>query len=72
VVPLLVVALVAIGMGFLAAQLFLQAQFHYSIRPPGTGYYVILLAGVAASLAVIASTMPLLRRMTGPEVARND
>ena len=27
---------------------------------------------VAASLAIIASTFPLLNRMTGPEVARND
>jgi hypothetical protein len=29
-------------------------------------------AGLAASLALIASTLPLLRRMTGPEVARNE
>jgi hypothetical protein len=71
-VPLLVVAVVAIGMGFLAAQLFVQAQFDYSIRAPGIQYYVIVLAGLASSLGVIASTMPLLRRMTGPETARNE
>ncbi|MFI1092383.1 FtsX-like permease family protein [Streptomyces sp. NPDC020917] len=71
-VPLLVVAVVAIGTGFLAAQLFVQAQFQYSIRAPGAEYYVIVLAGLAASLGVIASTMPLLRRTTGPETARNE
>ncbi|MEU0831178.1 FtsX-like permease family protein [Streptomyces sp. NPDC005969] len=71
-VPLLVVAVVAIGMGFLAAQLFVQAQFRYSIRAPGIQYYAIVLAGLIASLGVIASTMPLLRRITGPETARNE
>jgi hypothetical protein len=29
-------------------------------------------AGIAVSLGVIAATMPLLRRLTGPEVARNE
>ncbi|MFE9445250.1 FtsX-like permease family protein [Streptomyces sp. NPDC006602] len=71
-VPLLVVAVVAIGMGFLAAQLFVQAQFRYSIHAPGITYYAIVLAGLVASLGVIASTMPLLRRITGPETARNE
>ncbi|MGW9029995.1 FtsX-like permease family protein [Streptomyces sp. NPDC055722] len=71
-VPLLVVAVVAIGMGFLAAQLFVQAQFRYSIRAPGIQYYAIVFAGLVASLGVIASTMPLLRRITGPETARNE
>ncbi len=71
-VPLLVVSVVAIGMGFLAAQLFLQAQLGYSLRPPGAGYYLLVLAGLAASLGVIASTLPLLRRITGPETARNE
>ncbi|GAA3776324.1 FtsX-like permease family protein [Streptomyces chiangmaiensis] len=71
-VPLLVVAVVAIGMGFLAAQLFVQAQFRYSIRAPGIQYYAIVLAGLVASLGVIASTMPLLKRITGPETARNE
>jgi predicted lysophospholipase L1 biosynthesis ABC-type transport system permease subunit len=71
-VPLLVVALVAIGMGFLAAQLFVQAQFSYSIRAPGIQYYATVLTGLVVSLGVIASTMPLLRRITGPETARNE
>ncbi|MEU6343335.1 FtsX-like permease family protein [Streptomyces sp. NPDC046977] len=71
-VPLLVVAVVAIGMGFLAAQLFLRAQFGYSVQAPGVRYYAIVLAGLVASLGVIASTMPLLARITGPETARNE
>ena len=71
-VPLLVVAVVAIGVGFLAAQLFLKAQMHYTMRPPGVAYYLTVLAGVAASLGIIASTFPLLERITGPETARNE
>jgi hypothetical protein len=71
-VPLLVVSAVSIGMGFLAAQLFVQAQFDYSIRAPGAGYYAMVLTGLAASLALIVSTMPLLTRITGPEAARNE
>ncbi|GAA1829960.1 ABC transporter permease [Luedemannella flava] len=71
-VPLLVVALVAIGFGFGAAQLFLRAQLDYTLVAPGMGYYVTVVAGLAASLAIIMSTMPMLRRVTGPESARND
>lgn len=71
-VPLLVVAVVAIGTGFLAAQLFVQAQFRYSIQAPGIPYYTIVLTGLVASLGVIPSTMPLLRRITGPETAHNE
>jgi hypothetical protein len=72
VLPLLVVAAVAIGMGLLAAQLFLRAQMHYTLSPPGLGYYVIVTIGLAVSLAIISSTLPLLERVTGPEAARND
>jgi hypothetical protein len=70
--PLLIVAVVAIGTGFLAAQLFLKSQMGYSLRPPGASYYGIVLFGLAASLGVIASTLPLLKRITGPEAARNE
>lgn len=71
-VPLLVIAVVAIGSGFLAAQLFLKSQLDYSLKPPGVEYYVAVVAGLAASLGVIASTLPLLKRITGPETARNE
>ncbi|SHN33047.1 ABC transporter permease [Cryptosporangium aurantiacum] len=71
-VPLLTVSAVAIGTGLLAAHLFLRAQMDYSLRAPGVEYYVIVAVGLAASLAVLASTLPLLRRLTGPESARNE
>ncbi len=72
VTPLLLAAVVALGSGLLAAQLFLTAQMDLSLAPPGASFYAIVVAGLAASLAVIASTMPLLRRITGPEAARNE
>jgi hypothetical protein len=71
-VPLLIAAVVSIAMGFLAAQLFLTSQLGYTLRPPGVGYYLIVLSGLVVSLGIIASTLPLLRRMTGPEVVRNE
>jgi hypothetical protein len=70
--PLLVAAVLASGTGFLAAHLFLRAQMHYSLQPPGAAYYVIVLTGLAASLGIITATLPLLKRITGPETARNE
>jgi len=63
---------VAAGTGFLAAGLFLRSQLGESLRPPGLDYYVIVVAGLVASLGIIASTFSLLERITGPEVARNE
>ncbi|WP_446219459.1 FtsX-like permease family protein [Micromonospora sp. IBHARD004] len=71
-VPMLAVAVVAIGMGFLAAQLFLKAQMDYTLTAPGVGFYAIVIVGLAACLAIIASTLPLLERITGPETARSE
>jgi len=70
-VPLLVTAVISIGVGFAASALFAAAQIGPFVAP-GFAFYVITGAGIALSLAIIASTMPLLRRITGPEVARNE
>ncbi|MFC0507461.1 FtsX-like permease family protein [Micromonospora costi] len=72
VTPLLLVAAVAIGMGLLAAHLFLRAQLDYTLRAPETSFYLMVAGGLAVSLGIIASTLPLLRRITGPETARNE
>ncbi|MGC4816433.1 FtsX-like permease family protein [Micromonospora sp. DT63] len=71
-VPMLAVAAVAIGMGLLAAHLFLRAQMGYTLVAPQPGFYVIVVVGLVACLGVIASTMPLLERVTGPETARSE
>ncbi|MFG2692320.1 FtsX-like permease family protein [Kitasatospora sp. NPDC048407] len=72
VVPLLVMAAVAIGVGLLAADLFLRSQLQYSLHALGAGYYLAVIGGLTAALAIIGATMPLLRRITGPETARNE
>ncbi|HEX6857093.1 MAG TPA: FtsX-like permease family protein [Streptosporangiaceae bacterium] len=72
VVPLLLVAAVATGAGFLAAQLYLTSQLGYTLTAPGAAYYLIVFGGIAAALAVIGSALPLLRKITGPEAARNE
>jgi hypothetical protein len=71
-VPLLAVAVVSIGAGFGAAALFLRAQMGYLMSWPDVEYYVMTAAGIVLSLIVIAATFPLLARITGPDVARND
>jgi hypothetical protein len=71
-VPLLFSALISIGAGVLAAYLFLNSQLGFPLQWPGVAFYVIVAAGLGASLLLIVGTLPLLRRMTGPEVARNE
>jgi hypothetical protein len=70
--PLLVTAAASVGAGLLAAQLFLRAQLRQTLHAPGPTYYLVLAVGLLAALVVIASTLPLLNRITGPETARNE
>ncbi len=71
-VPLLLLTLVSTVTGFLVAYLFLRSQLDESLQAPGIGYFLVVAAGLLASLAIIASTLPVLTRITGPESARND
>jgi hypothetical protein len=71
-VPLLVSAVLSAAMGFLAAGLFLRSQLGESLQYPGIGYYVIVIAGLVACLGIIATTLPLIERITGPDIARNE
>jgi hypothetical protein len=70
--PLLLVAAVSIVVGLVSAALYLHSQVGIAFSIPGIGYWATVLGGLTASLAIIAATFPLLNRMTGPEVARND
>ena len=71
-VPLLISVVVSVGAGLAAAALFLRAQLDQTLQPPNASYYVLVVGGVVASLLIIASTLPLLARITGPETARNE
>jgi hypothetical protein len=71
-VPLLAVAVVAIGTGFGGAAMNASLQQGHSIAPPGVGYYLITGGGILVALGIIAATFPLLARITGPEAARNE
>ncbi len=71
-VPLLAVAAVAIGTGFAASAEYASVAQHYPMVAPGAAYYLIAAGGILAALAIIAATFPLLARITGPEVARNE
>ncbi len=70
--PLLAVAAVAIGTGFAAAAEYASVAQHHSMAPPGAAYYLLAAGGILVSLGIIAATFPLLKRITGPEVARNE
>ncbi len=71
-VPLLAASALSIGAGFLAAALFVRGQLGYSLQTPGGAYYALVAIGILASLGVIASTLPIIDRITGPETARNE
>ena len=71
-VPLLAVAAVAIGTGFAASAEYASVAQHYPMVAPGVAYYLITAGGILAALGIIAATFPLLARITGPEVARNE
>ena len=71
-VPLLAVAVVAIGTGFGGAAMNASLQQGHSIAAPGAAYYVITAGGILVALGIIAATFPLLARITGPEAARNE
>jgi len=70
--PLLLVAAVSIVVGLVSAALYLRSQVGIAFSVPGIAYWATVIGGLAASLAIIGSTFPLLNRMTGPEVARNE
>jgi FtsX-like permease family len=71
-VPLLAVAAVAIGIGFAASAEYASVAQHYPMVAPGIAYYLITAGGILVCLGIIAATFPLLARITGPEVARNE
>jgi hypothetical protein len=71
-VPLLAVAVVALGTGFAAAGEYASVAQHHSLVAPGAGYYLLTAGGMVVCLGIIAATFPLLKRITGPEVARNE
>jgi hypothetical protein len=71
-VPLLSVAAVAIGTGFAGAAMFAQEAQQHPMVAPGAAYYLLTAGGILVSLAIIAATFPLLKRITGPEIARNE
>jgi hypothetical protein len=70
--PLLLVATVSIVVGLLAAALYLHSQVGIAFSLPGFSYWSTVIGGLAASMAIIATTFPILDRITGPEVARNE
>jgi hypothetical protein len=71
-VPLLSVAAVAIGTGFAGAAMYASEAQNRPMVAPGPAYYLLTAGGIIVSLAIIAATFPLLARITGPEVTRND
>lgn len=70
-VPLVMVAFVSAAAGLLAADLILRATPRGSgLVPPSASYYLIMGGGMAAALAVVCATLPLLGRLTEPHAAR--
>ena len=70
--PLFIVAVVSLVVGLVAGALYLSSQVGIAFQVPGITYWAAVIGGLVASLAIIAATFPLLSRVTGPEVARNE
>ncbi len=70
--PLLVISIASALIGLVASDLFLRSQLGLTLRLPGLVYYLIVLGGLAGALAIMASTLPLLDRVTRPEDARTE
>jgi hypothetical protein len=68
--PLIVIAIASAAIGLVASDLFLRSQLGLTLRLPGPTYYLIVVGGLVGSLAIIASTLPLLSRITRLEDAR--
>jgi hypothetical protein len=71
-VPLLASATVAIGTGFGAAAMYASHAQQHPMVAPCAAYYLLTASGIVVSLGIIAATFPVLARITGPEVARNE
>ena len=71
-VPLLAAAAVAIGTGFGAAAMYASVEMQHPMVAPGVAYYLITAGGILAALGIITAAFPLLARITGPDVARNE
>ncbi len=71
-VPLLAAAAVAIGTGFGATAMYASLEMQHPMVAPGAAYYLLTAGGILAALGIITATFPLLARLTGPEVARNE
>ena len=71
-VPLLAAAAVAIGTGFGATAMYASVEMQHPMVAPGVAYYLITAGGILAALGIITAAFPLLARITGPDVARNE
>ena len=69
---MLSVAVVALGTGFPGAAMFASEAQQHPMVSPGAAYYLLTAGGILLALGIIAATFPLLARITGPEVARNE
>jgi hypothetical protein len=58
---------VSIVVGLVSAALYLHSQVDIAFRIPGVAYWTTVLGGLAASLAIVATTFPLVNRMTDPK-----
>jgi hypothetical protein len=52
--------------------MFTTVQLAHALVAPDVAYYVVTVAGIVLALGVIVAMFPLLRRIIGPEVARNE
>jgi ABC-type antimicrobial peptide transport system permease subunit len=68
--PLVIIAVLSVGLGLLASELFLKSQLQLSLHPPTFSYYAAVVGGILLSLGVIGATLPIIEEITKPDSAR--
>jgi hypothetical protein len=69
-IPLIVTTVLAAGAGTLYGQLLMKAVSDMPLSFPPLNYVLTIVLGIAASLLIVAGTLPLLNKLTLPENAR--
>ncbi len=69
-IPLVIVALLSVGLGLLASELLLRSLLSLSLHTPTFSYYLAVIGGIVLSLGVIGATLPIIEQVTKPDDAK--
>lgn len=69
-IPLIAASLLSAGLGLAVADLLLRILDGTTLHPPTAGYYGIVAISLTLALAILSTTLPLMRRVTSLDATR--